>query len=424
MSALTYFAVQRLRGGVHPDQIREARRLLDAGGATLAAHARSRLAAIHGPAAEQPAWLERQPLTLRTDLTEPHRQLLAGHPKHTEIRRTSGSTGTPFTFVKDKAMAAWMDATMWAAYSWHGVGPGDRRLRFWGLALKGKVRWRRQVADLLTRQIRLSAFQVTPADCQEFFLRARRFKARYAYGYPALMVLWADECAALGLDGRDLELHAVIATGELLPPETRRRLTEFFGCNVVNEYGCSESGVLAFECEAGTAHTTPVAALPEVIRPDGTVAGPGELGEVVVSDLYGRYLPMLRYRLHDLAVPTRQDTCRCGRVLPGLEISVGRQDSFIELADGRRIYDAILAYSVPAGVSGFRVFQRSSRRLEAQVTLARGVDREATLRALSRSWSAALGTGLELEIQVVESLPFEDSGKLRYFVPLRPRDVA
>jgi phenylacetate-CoA ligase len=420
MSGLAYFALQRLRGGVQPHQIAMARHLLDGDRPQLEAHIRSRLIAMHGPAAAEPGWLERQAPVTRNTLIMAHRELIARRPRGVEIRRTSGSTGTPFSFVKDREMTSWMDAVMWALYDWWGIGPGDKRLRFWGMPLKSKVRLRRRMADVLTRQIRLSAFQVSRQDCQAYFERARRFRARYAYGYPALMALWARECAAAGLDGRELGLHVVIVTGELLAPETRRFLTDFFGCKIINEYGCSESGVLAFECEWGTPHLTPVAALPEVVRPDGSSAAPGEIGEVVVSDLYGKVLPMLRYRLHDVAMLRHGVGCGCGRHLAGLEVSVGRQDSFIETASGRRIYDAILAYAVPPGISGFRVFQKDQRLLEAHVTVADGIDPVQAVGQLSQSWRAALGPDLELTVQVVASLPFEDSGKLRYFVPLRP----
>jgi phenylacetate-CoA ligase len=420
MSDTIYFALQRLREGVSPQQIGRARRLLDSTPDVIDQHVRNRLAVLHGASAGEAGWLDQQPLMLRSTLVERHRALIGQRPPHAEVRRTSGSTGTPFSFVKDKEMAAWMDAAMWAVYAWHGVSPGDRRLRFWGMPLRGRARWKRRLADILTGQIRLSAFRVAPEDCREFFLRARRFRPAYAYGYPALMSLWASECTALGLDGRELGVRVVIGTGELLPPETRKRLRRFFGCPVVNEYGCSESGILAFECEAAVPHTVPVAAMPQVVRPDGSPTSAGEIGEVVVSDLYGRYLPMLRYRLHDVAAVGEDETCACGRHLRHLQVSVGRQDSFIQLPGGGRIYDAILAYSVPPGVASFRVFQRSRVSLEAQITLVPGAAAEPTVKALQAAWTGAIGHDVQLAVEVVESLPFEHSGKLRYFVPLSP----
>jgi phenylacetate-CoA ligase len=166
-------------------------------------------------------------------------------------------------------MLAWMDAAMWAVYGWHGVGPGDRRLRFWGLAQAGAERVKRRVADALTGQLRLSAFEIDPVRSSAYFARALRFRARYAYGYPTLIARWAAQCADQGLSGKALGLRCVITTGELLSHANRDFLAGFFGCRIVNEYGCSESGILAFQCESGTAHIIPVAAWPEVVDSDG-----------------------------------------------------------------------------------------------------------------------------------------------------------
>ncbi len=139
---------------------------------------------------------------------------------------------------------------------------------------------------------------------------------------------------------------------------------------------------------------------------------------MVVTDLYGGILPLLRYRLHDRAATAPTGTCRCGRSLPELSVAVGRQDAFIRTPSGREIYDAILAYSVPDSVQRFRASQTALDRIEVRLVPRPGVDSTSAARDTVKSWEAALGGEIRVEATIVPDLPFDASGKLKYFLPL------
>ena len=397
--------------------MREASRLLDASDDELAAYAAKRLAALHGPDAATPDWLRMQPLadraSLRASMQELQRTLRSSS---FEARKTSGSTGAPFRFVKDREMTAWMDAVMWAAYAWHGIAPGAREARFWGVPVSPLGRGRQAARDWLLHRRRLGAFSVTGDRCERFHGKLRSFRPQLAYGYPNLLRVFADECARRNLDGTELGLRVVITTGEVLSPATREVLRDFFGCPVVNEYGCTESGILSIECEHGTPHGLPIAALSEVVNTDGTPLGAGATGEVAVTDLHGRFAQLLRYRLHDRASWSPAG-CRCGRALPSLAPASGRVNSFIETPQRGRVYAAILAYSIPPEVQRFRGYQRAPDRLHVDLVPGRGFHAHDTVAHCRRRLEEALGPGMSITFEVVESLPSEVSGKLRYFVP-------
>lgn len=413
-----YFTAQRIRGGVTPAMVREAARLLAAPRHEREAHVLARLAAVHAPGADL-AWLAAQPMVERsTLLPEIARLRGAKLGRRVEARKTSGSTGTPFAFLKDVEMSAWMDATMWALYAWHGLRPGDRQARFWGMPMTPGLRRKRRLYDRALNRRRLSAFEIEPASCARYFDAMRRFRPRYAYGYPTLISEFAQQCAAAGLDGRELRLHVVVSTGELLAPDVRRRIADFFGCPVVNEYGCTESGIIALECENGTLHTAPIAAYAEVVDEHGQPVPPGISGEVVVTDLYGQVLPLRRYRLHDRARLAAQPACACGRDLEALDVEVGRLDRFIQTPDHGLVYDAVLAYNVPPQILRFRAHQTAIDRLEVDVMPGAGFDQTNTPALFRTRLAAVLGPRMRIETRVVADIPFAASGKLRYFVPL------
>jgi phenylacetate-CoA ligase len=413
-----YYSLQRGRGGVDPEQVQFARRLLDAPWSSVQTHVRERLVALHGPDAQSTDWLAGQRLVTRTELVPRMRDLMKNsNGVKVEHRKTSGSTGTPFHFVKDVRMTAWMDATMWAAYSWYGVQPGDRQARFWGAPITAGAGAKRVLLDRVQNRRRLSAFKINRESSAAFLARLRRFRATYAYGYPTLIDEFVTHCSAQGLDGRDLRLRVIICTGELLLPAARERIKAFFGCPVVNEYGCSESGVLAFECVNEKLHITPVAAFPEIVSGDGAPLAPGTVGEVVVTDLYGAVEPFVHYRLHDRAAVTAPALCACGRELPTLAVQEGRIDSFISTPRGR-VYDAVLAYTVPAEVFRFRARQVALDRLEVDVVPGKGFDPQRTPRDCEHRWAEALGPGMTVVVNTVNEIPLTAAGKLRYFVPL------
>lgn len=413
-----YYGVQRARGGVRPEEIRRAARLLDADQNGLRAHVEERLAALHDTGPRPMEWLGRQPLVERTELRSRMAELeptLSG--RSYEHRKTSGSTGTPFALVKDRKMTAQMDAAMWAAYRWHGVEPGLPHARFWGMPMAPAARAKTRMSDRLLHRRRLDAFDLAEQRAARFFHALRRFKPAYAYGYPSLIAHFVAECRRAGLDGTELGLHVVIITGELLRDEGRAVMEDFFGCRVVNEYGCTESGVLGMECEEGRMHVIPTAAYPEVVAENGAPSRPGEVGEMVVTDLYGRFSPLVRYRLRDRGVHL-DERCACGRALPLIRIDMGRIDSFIRTPQKGPVYDAVLAYTMPQSVQRFRAYQTAVDHLRVEVVPGTTFDPELVPGELRKRWEELLGPGMSVTVQLVDDLPHEPSGKLRYFVPL------
>jgi phenylacetate-CoA ligase len=417
-----YFGIQRIREGVTREMIDRASEILSAPWTATEMHIHNRLRAMYGDGAESTRWLESAPLTSKREIQESQLGTLpAARDVRLEKRRTSGSTGAPFTFYKDVQMTAWMDAAMWAAYRWHGVQPGMRHARFWGMPLTKTARLAKRLRDRGLNRRRINAFELDDSHIVRHYHKLRRFEPRYVYGYPTLLKQFAESCIDLGLTGRDIGVQVIITTGELITLETRKLLRDFFGCNVVNEYGCSESGVLAMECEFGALHVIPVAAYMEVVSADGKPVPVGDSGEVVVSDLHGRAQCLLRYRLNDRA-SRREIACGCGRDLPQIALNAGRVDSFIRLPSGRLVYDAVLAYSVPMSVQRFKAYQRSDNELVVEIVPHRHVEAPVAAAECKLAWETALSGEMSVNVILVREIPPEPSGKLRYFVPMVQQD--
>jgi phenylacetate-CoA ligase len=358
------------------------------------------------------------PLLSKRDLQE-HCDELAAQPSPARVSRktTGGSTGRPVTVLKDAEALAWERAASWLGYGWYGIRPGDRGVRFWGSPTRHvKRRVRFALADLAMNRTLFSAFAFTERDLERYWARCLRLRPAYFYGYTSMLeALGRHVMERPGPGGRSLNLKAVIATAEVLTEPQRDLMQEAFGAPVKNEYGCGEVGAIAYECERSRLHVLSENVYLEVLRPDGTAAELGEPGEVVVTDLRNRAMPLVRYQLDDFAVSGER--CDCGRGLPTILNVFGREYDFVQAADGRRFHGEYWMYlfedlresGLPIGQ--FKVVQTEPDRVEIQLEMSRPLtldDEQKMRQAIGRDLSS-----LNVDVRQVGEIERAPSGKMR-----------
>ena len=329
-------------------------------------------------------------------------------------RKTSGSTGIPLHFVKDRVASAYNDALMYEVYGWYGVRMGDRQSRFWGLPLDQKVRLKWQAKDLALNRKRFNSFNISAEYSTAFFRVLKRFHPQFIYGYPSAICEFAALTEQRGLHVRDLRIPVIITTGEMLFPAQRELLEHAFACPVANEYGSTENGVIAFQCRQGRMHLMNHNLYIEVLDPVSYApVAAGEKGVVVVTELHSYAFPFVRYRLGDIVVLS-STTCPCGSALPVVESIEGRVSDMIVALDGTRVSGPIINYTMTQGVRRFKAIQLSRERMQILIEPASNFD-QSELYVIQERWHALLGRGVTVDIQMVESIPPDLSGKLRAF---------
>lgn len=329
-------------------------------------------------------------------------------------KTTGGSTGEPVTILKDRRATAYERAAMWLAYGWFDVQMGDRAARFWGTPYTWKRRIASRVGDLCMNRIRFSAFEFDDRKLGEYWEQLGHFDPDYVHGYVSMLEQMARWALREGIPC-ELQLKSVIATSEVLTGPQRTAIKDAFGAPVQVEYGCGEVGPIAHQCPEGSLHIMAPNLRVEVLRPDGTHASPGESGEIVLTDLHNRAMPLIRYRVGDSGIVG--GTCSCGRGLPILEKVWGRAYDFVELPDGRRYHGEFFMYvfedlrSSGTPIGQFQVIQTQDDRL--QVLLTSGEKITASTR------SAIVGTlgrrlpGVQVSVEQVPEIPRTHSGKMQ-----------
>jgi phenylacetate-CoA ligase len=351
------------------------------------------------------------PVLEKIDIQSHQKQFLCAELTKIDHRGTSGSTGTPLRFVKDRQATAFMDAVMYHAYSWYGINIGDRQARFWGLPQDDLNRNLAYLKDFLMNRKRLSAFQLSPAAFETFAAQIKRWRPHYFYGYPSLVIEFARFVDEYNVKLAAVDLKAIICTGEQLETSQKEYLRQVFKCPVVNEYGSTEVGVIGFECPAGSLHEMSSNIYFEVLK-DG-IPVVDEEGTVVVTELHALTSPFIRYKIGDRGVRCSAP-CPCGLPYPVIKVLSGRIDDYILTPDGRKVYDAILAYTLKKGVKKFKAIQREVRSLEIMIVADDELDDE-MISQYTAKLKLGISSDMDFIFKKVAAIPQEKSGKLRYF---------
>jgi phenylacetate-CoA ligase len=91
----------------------------------------------------------------------------------------------------------------------------------------------------------------------------------------------------------------VVLSGQAIEPDQRTLLTEVFACPITSLYVLAETGIIGRECPAGGYHVVPTKAVVEIVDEAAARLPAGSEGEVVVTPLTNRAMPLLRYRTGD-----------------------------------------------------------------------------------------------------------------------------
>jgi phenylacetate-CoA ligase len=342
------------------------------------------------------------------------------HPRARGLARfnTGGSSGEPLIFFIGRERVSHDVAAKWRATRWWGVDIGDPEIVVWGSPIELGAQDRvRALRDRLLRTELLPAFEMNEPrlDAMVAAIRARR--PRMLFGYPSALTHIARHARARRQRMDDLGLKVAFVTSERLYDDQRRDIEQVFGCPVANGYGGRDAGFIAHQCPHGSLHVTAEDIVVEIVGPDGRALPAGQSGEIVVTHLATRDFPFIRYRTGDVGV-LDDKPCACGRGLPVLKEVQGRSTDFVVAADGTVMHGLALIYTLRdiPGLRQFKVVQESTALTRVQIVPGPGCDVHAATVRIRRDFAARLGRAVEVQVDVVDAIPAERSGKFRYVV--------
>lgn len=326
---------------------------------------------------------------------------------------TSGSLGKRAEFQWSLSQMRWLDAGEARARGWLGSDVGDRSLE----VRCRPVGFPQKVAAALLNAEALHAPTVADVAAVQNLVRTLE-------GEPPPTLVWGVSNAlyvvALALleNGTPLKARACWSGGNHLHPHYRAALEKAFECTVYERYATMETGLVAHECVEGRMlHVPSEGVLAEIVRADGSPAGPGETGEVLLTSLRNEATPFIRYRVGDTAVAPMSADCSCGRGLPLFGRVAGRTPDFLQRASGSLMSPAEAVEMVRPGhgsIVDFQIRQAVDRSVVVSVVQNddndAGADRARIARALTDVVEASAS------VERVDRIQLTPGGKLRTII--------
>jgi phenylacetate-CoA ligase len=234
---------------------------------------------------------------------------------------------------------------------------------------------------------------------------------------PSYALFIAEQAARKGVDlAKQARIRITWHTGEpgASIPATRAKIEAAFGGKAYDLPGLTEIAAWGFECEArsGLTHVHEDYCYPEVLDEQDRAVAPGETGELVLTSLYRKAMPLLRYRTRDV-VRLAERGCPCGRTLVAFEGGVlGRLDDMKKVRGiivyPRRIEELVRPHEA---VDEFQiVFRRVGGLDDILVRIdpsPRLGERERAALVAALHETLRLGLGIRVTVEAVEpgSLP-------------------
>lgn len=354
----------------------------------------------------------RMPLLERDTLRKRSRELLCSPAAPGFWAQTGGSTGVPTLIYKDREAHSWTLATQYAHRRRLGVDIFSPLAMVWGHSASfapGLGGWlKRQTLpweDRLRNRIRLSAYDLSTAALNDYLDKLRRFRPVLIYGYATALYLLAD--AAARAHDKWPWLKAIVSTSEVLTEPMRDCIESAFGICPSEEYGAIECGLMATSLTGSPLeieeHKVWLEALP---NESGT-------NDIVVTSLWNRSMPLLRYRLGDCCALPISETAIGYRTLSHI---LGRANDNLIGGDGRIVHSEavshILKYQT-AAIRRFTVVQTADGAVTVHIESQLGA--QVPLAELKRLFSELLQR--EVTVSVGDRLPASSAaGKHRWIV--------
>lgn len=255
--------------------------------------------------------------------------------KNVYVNKTSGSSGDPFYFAKDK----YCHAITWASniyrFSWFKIDfNSSYQARFYGIPLDFFNNKKERLKDYLLNRFRFEIFDLSDVKLEGFLQHFKTKRFDYINGYTSAIVLFAKFLKEKNLVLKDIcpTLKVCIVTSEMLFEDDKILLETFLGIPVVNEYGASELDLIAFQNPENEWLVNSETLFIEILDDNNNNIPNGLPGRIVITSLFNKAHPFIRYDIGDIGILDEKSTAK----KPILKKLIGRTNDVAVLPSGKK----------------------------------------------------------------------------------------
>ncbi|PWA06865.1 phenylacetate--CoA ligase family protein [Flavobacterium psychrotolerans] len=338
------------------------------------------------------------------------------------INKTSGSSGNPMVFAKDKPYHALIWSNIIRRFGWYGIDFNHSyQARFYGMPLDFVANKKLRLKDLLSHRYRFNIFDLSDIGLEKIIGHFRTKKFDYINGYTSNVVLMAKYLKTNNIVLTKIcpSLKVCIVTSEMLFEDDKILLEKQLGVPIVNEYGAAELDVIAFQNPDGEWQVNAETLFVEILDENNAVLPYGKEGRIVVTCLYNKAHPFIRYEVGDYGVLDEKSTLK----KPILKKLIGRTSDVAILPSGKKS-PGMTFYSITkklfedeGNVKEFVIKQTKKDTFEIQYTSEIPLH-DSEIKTIEKVFSTYLEPNLNYVFMRKEILERGASGKLKQFVSM------
>jgi phenylacetate-CoA ligase len=290
--------------------------------------------------------IERLPFTVKTDLrdTYPFGMFASPMPEVVRLHASSGTTGKPIVVAYTREdVDVWTNA-MLRTFAACGLHQGDIIQNAYGYGLFTGGLGAHYGAEALGATV----IPISGGNTDRQIMIMKDFGVTAICCTPSYFIHLIERAGEMGVNMKELPLKVGVFGAEPWSESMRAYIQENSNVIAYDIYGLSEivgPGV-GIECSAHQGlHIFEDHFYPEIIDPETGKALPdGKEGELVLTTLSKKAMPMLRYRTRDITTLTRE-TCACGRTLCRF-LRVGRRSDDMFIIRGVNVFPSQVEHAM------------------------------------------------------------------------------
>ncbi|NGY36678.1 phenylacetate--CoA ligase family protein [Flavobacterium sp. XN-5] len=255
--------------------------------------------------------------------------------KNVYVGKTSGSSGNPFIFARDKFTHSLFWASTAYRFGWYNINLNTSyQARFYGIPLDFMGYQKEKLKDFLSNRLRFPIFDLSDDFLENIVGKFKHKKFDYINGYTSSIVLFAKFLKQKNIVLKDLcpSLKACMVTSEMLFEEDKILLEKQLGIPIINEYGASELDLIAFQNTQDEWQVNAETLFVEILDDNDAVLPYGQEGRIVVTSLFNKAHPFIRYDIGDIGILDEKSTLQ----KPILKKLIGRTNDVAILPSGKK----------------------------------------------------------------------------------------
>lgn len=329
--------------------------------------------------------------------------------KKTFEATTSGSTGTPFTVLHDVDKKRRHTADV--HFFWESVGH-TWGTRFFYLKIWNRQNSKGKLTQKMQNIVPIDVFKLDDDKiCVLLDSVITDTSQKSILGYASALDRIVKYLERNPTDMSKANVISIIAMSESLDGPTKKTLNEYFDCPVVSRYANLENGMFAQQTSwSGNDFLVNLASYHiEILDLKENVhAKEGEMGRIVVTDLFNRAMPMIRYDTGDLGILGKSE--KDGKTHYVFKKVEGRKMDAIYDTKGEVVSSFTITNSMWKYIelAQYQFIQISRKKYTFKLN---SVEKFRRAHELIEEFKGYLGKDAEIKVEYVNEIPLLSSGK-------------